>query len=70
MAKAKRQVNPDELYTANQVAELLKVAPSTVTSWKKKGRLVPHGGTRRFLGADLIEFAPILGERTKSGGKK
>ncbi|MDA0562859.1 helix-turn-helix domain-containing protein [Streptomonospora sp. S1-112] len=57
------------MYTRNEVAEILRVDPKTVTRWAKRGHLrvvFTVGGHRRY-DADQIT-ALLRGEASQRGG--
>ena len=54
----KTQVGSDEIITAEDVAKLLKVAPSTVYAWVRDGKLRHHrlGRCIRFYKSDVLDW--------------
>ncbi len=51
------RVEPDQLYTTEEVAEILKIAVITVKRYIAEDKLpsIKINGLRRFRGKDLIE---------------
>lgn len=55
--KSIKPKQPDEFLSRKEVAQLLKVDLSTVSNWKKAGKLKPlgFGGRVYYLKSDIIE---------------
>jgi excisionase family DNA binding protein len=57
----------DDLLTAEEVAERLRLKPDTITIWARQGRIPAHRLTRKVIRFRLPEVIAALDAATASG---